>query len=93
MSTPAEAEATRDTVEFEHFDRTWTVPSQQRYTHMRKLRDAFRQEASIDLAIIDTFLDAEQLGRLAEVDPTEPEVGEFADAIAKAVGFKDAGNS
>ena len=93
MSTPLKNEVTRETVEFEHFGRTWSVPAKQRLSHMEKLREGFRQTSNLDLAMVYAYLDDDQLAALREVDPSEDELDRFTDAIAEAMGFKSAGNS
>ena len=92
-TTPAEAETTRETVEFEHFGKTWTVPAKQRLSHIRALREHFRAGSHLDLAMIDTYLTPEQVQALEDIDPTEDELDGFTDHIAEAMGFKTAGNS
>jgi len=87
-TTPAEAEATRETVTFKHFDREWSVPSKVRLSHMRSLR----QDPS-NVGIVDTFLSADDLAALDEIDPTNDELDAFTDAMLAAQGMKHAGNS
>lgn len=90
-STPVENEATgRETVDFQHFGRTWTVPTKVRLSHQRRLRQV---GAYPNVAIVDTFLDADQIAALDEIDPTDSELDEFTDAIVAAMGLKNAGNS
>lgn len=93
MTTPAQNEATRETVEFTHFGRTWTVPAKQRFSHLETLRETMRATGHIDLAMVHTYLDGEQVDALRGIDPDEDELGRFTDQIAIAMGFKDAGNS
>lgn len=90
--TPLEAEATGNVVQFEHFGRTWTVPSKQRLSHMLKLRKSYGLLGNINLAMVDAYLSPEQADALEEIDPTEDELDKFTDAIAAAMGFKTAGN-
>jgi hypothetical protein len=92
-NTPVENEVTAETVEFEHFGHTWTVPAKQRLSHMRKLREHYRRDANLDIALVDTFLTPEQVDVLNDIDPDEDQLDQFGDAIANAIGFKNAGNS
>lgn len=87
-TTPAQAEATGDTVTFEHFDRTWTVPAKVRLSHQRQLR---RDPSNI--GIVDTFLPADEIAALDEIDPTDEELDRFTDDMVEAMGLKSAGNS
>lgn len=84
-TTPAEAEATSDTVTFSHFDRDWSVPSKVRLSHMRALR---RDPSNV--GIVDTFLEADDVAALDEIDPTDDELDKFTDALLAAQGL---GNS
>ena len=84
----ASDEATRDTTEFEHFGRTWTVPSKARFTHMESL-----QRNPSDVGIVHTFLDADQVKALRDIDPDADELDAFTDAIVAALGLKNSGNS
>ena len=86
--TPAEAEATADTVTFDHFDRSWSVPSKIRLSHLRALR---RDPSNV--GIVDTCLSADDLAALDEIDPTDDELDAFTDALLAAQGMKTAGNS
>lgn len=86
--TPAEAEATTDTVTFEHFGRTWHAPSAVRLSHQRKLR---RDPSNVGL--VDTFLPADEIAALDEIDPTEADLDAFTDVLVAALGLKSAGNS
>lgn len=85
--TPAEAEATGDeTVEFEHFGRTWHAPATTRLSHFRKLR---RDPSNVGL--VDTYLPPGEVKALDEIDPTAEELDKFTDALLAAMGMK--GNS
>lgn len=86
--TPAQVEATDDaeTVEFEHFGRTWHAPAKVRLSHQRKLR---RDPSNVGL--VDTFLPADEIEALDEIDPTEADLDKFTDALVEALGLK--GNS
>lgn len=85
--TPAQAEASgAETVEFEHFDKKWHVPSSVRLSHQRSLR---RDPSNI--GIVETFLPADEVAALDEIDPTSDELDAFTDAMLEAMGLK--GNS
>ena len=92
-TTPAEAEATRETVTFKHFDREWSVPSRQRFTHMRSMHAFTMQGMHPDAAIVETFLSGEQIAALAEIDPDDQELDGFTSAITRAMGYGESGNS
>lgn len=83
-----ENETTKDEATFEHFGRTWRVPSKVRFTHREKLN-----ANPTDVGIVYTFLDGEQIQALREIDPTDDELDKFTDAIAAATGLVSAGNS
>ena len=87
-TTPAEAEATADTIEFEHFDRKWSVPSKSRLSHLRHLR---RDPSNVGL--VDAYLSPADIEALDEIDPDEDELDKFTDAMMAAMGYKNAGNS
>ena len=85
--TPAQVEASdAETVEFEHFDRKWHAPAKVRLSHQRKLR---RDPSNVGL--VDTFLPADEIEALDEIDPTEADLDAFTDALVEAMGLK--GNS
>ena len=86
--TPAEAEATAETVTFEHFGRTWHAPAQVRLSHQRSVR---RDPSNVGL--VDTFLDADEVAALDEIDPTADDLDGFTDAMMAAMGLRTAGNS
>lgn len=89
----AQNEATRETTEFEFFDRKWTVPAKQRLSHMEKFRIVLSQSRNADLAMVHAYLPAEQAQALiTEVDPDEDELDKFTTAMAKALGFENSGN-
>lgn len=85
-TTPAQAEATADTVEFEHFGRTWHAPAKVRLSHQRRLRND-----PSNVGIVDTFLSADEIEALDEIDPTADEIDKFTDDLLAAMGLK--GNS
>ena len=85
--TPAQAEATgAETVEFEHFGKTWHAPAKIRLSHQRSLR---RDPSNV--GIVDTFLPADEIAALDEIDPTDDELDKFTDDLLAAMGMK--GNS
>jgi hypothetical protein len=90
--TPAKNEATRETAEFEHFGKKWTVPAKQRLSHMEAFRQVLAQSANPDLAMVHAYLPADQVRALLDVDPDADELDEFTTAMAKALGYKDSGN-
>ena len=86
-TTPAQAEATGETiVEFEHFGRTWHAPAKVRLSHQRSLR---RDPSNVGL--VDTFLPADEIEALDEIDPTDAELDKFTDDLLAAMGLS--GNS
>lgn len=84
--TPAQAEATDGTVEFEHFGRTWHAPAQSRLSHQRKLR---RDPSNVGL--VDTYLPPDEVEALDKIDPTDAELDKFTDDLLDAMGLR--GNS
>lgn len=84
----AENETTRETTEFEHFGRTWSVPSKVRFSH----REALEKQPT-NVGIVYAFLDSKQLSALREIDPDDKALDKFTDKIAEAVGLVSAGNS
>ena len=85
--TPAQAEATgAETVEFEHFGKTWHAPAKVRLSHQRALR---RDPSNVGL--VDTFLPADEIAALDEINPTDSELDAFTDDLLAAMGMK--GNS
>lgn len=86
--TPAQAEATAETVEFEFFGRTWHVPSKVRLSHHRKL-----QANPSNVGIVDTFLPPDEIKALDEIDPEADELDKFTDELVRVQGLKNAGNS
>lgn len=86
--TPAQSEATADVVEVKFFDRVWHCPSKVRLSHQRQLR----RDPS-NLGIVETFLPADEVAALDEIDPDVDELDAFTDAMLEAMGLKSAGNS
>src|SRR5690349_20845052 len=82
------------TTTFEMFGRSWTVPSKRHHSHIRQIKRLWREEGSVDaddMAAI--FLSPGDYDALAALDPTEPDLDAFAQAISKALGMGDSGNS
>lgn len=91
---PLEAETRHETTAFEHFDRTWTVPTQRHLSHIKKLQAGLNvRGADIDVVAAEVMLGPEQFAELLAVDPSEPELSEFVGKIAKAMGLGQQGNS
>lgn len=89
-----ENETTRETVEFDHFGRTWTVPAKRHLSHVKKMRDELRSGiGDVDLMIAETFLSADQFDALLEIDPDEDALDGFTSALSAAMGLGDSGNS
>lgn len=91
--SPLKNETTSDVVTFEFFDKTWSVPAQQRMSHVERFDQHRRKTSNIDLALARTYLPDDQVEELRKLDPTVTELDEFGNAIGKAMGFGDAGNS
>lgn len=89
-----ETETLHDTTSFDHFGRSWTVPTKRHLSHIRKMRDELRSGiGDLDLMIVETFLSAEDFDALCKIDPDEDALGEFRDAMSTAMGLGDSGNS
>lgn len=84
----AQNEATRETTEFEFFDRKWTVPSKVLFVEREKL-----EARPTNVGICHAFLDADQLAALRKINPDDDALDKFTDEIAKAVGLVNSGNS
>lgn len=83
-----ENEATDTPNTFEHFGRTWTLPSSVRLKAMRVMA-----AQPGNLGIVNALLDAEQNAALDEIDPDLDELDKFTDKIAAAMGTRSSGNS
>lgn len=89
-----ENETTRETTTFEHFDREWSVPTKINLAHRVQMRDEGRRGwASYELILAEALLGAEQFAELVAIAPDDEAMSEFADLVAKAVGFGGRGNS
>ena len=90
--SPLENETTGDTTTFEHFGRTWTVPTKRHLSHLRQMRDEMRRgPGSVDLMIAEVMLSPEQFLDLLDIDPDEDQLDEFTTRISEAMGLS--GNS
>jgi hypothetical protein len=79
---------------FEHFDRLWTVPVHKQHSHLRRIKQLIRTEGGVDADdIAAIYLSDEEYEALCELDRNEGELNDFANAIAKAMGVGDKGNS
>lgn len=75
------------TAQFEHFDQTWTVPTQRHLSHLVKMRDGMNNRyGDPDVVSAEVMLGDEQFTKLLEIDPTEDELADFVGKIAKALG-------
>lgn len=98
MSTHAlDAEAnadTQSTQKIEALGRSWNIPAKVHLKSQRRLDEIIRTQIvrSWDIAFAEAFLPADQWEQLLELDPDEDGMHELGEAIAKALGFKTAGN-
>lgn len=89
-----ENETRYETTTFEHFDRTWTVPTRKHLSHIVKMRDEIKAGVGdYDLLIAETFLSADEFAALLEIDPDDRQLDEFTTALSKAMGVGNSGNS
>lgn len=87
-------ETTSETATFPFFDREWTVPTKQRLSHIRRLRDEMRAGVNnFDLVLAEVFLSADDFEALCEIDPVRDDLDKFGNEISRAVGLRDSGNS
>jgi hypothetical protein len=94
ITSPLESETTHETTTFDHFGRSWSVPTQRHLSHLKGLQHGFRQPAADpDVVVAEVMLGAEQFEALFDIDPSESELSEFVTAIAKAMGLGSSGNS
>lgn len=84
--TPAQSEATAETVEFEFFGRKWHAPAKARLSHQRKL-----QRNPSNVGLVDVYLPAKEVEALDKIDPDVEELDKFTDALLAAMGLR--GNS
>lgn len=80
---------------FECLGREWTVPSKQRLSHKLAMRDGILSRyVDYDVTVCEVFLGPEQFAQLLdEIDPDDDQLDELSNAIAKAMGVGDSGNS
>lgn len=102
-----DTEITSDFTTFEHFGRTWTIPTKRHASHIRRMRDMLRLSSMIDggvnLTIAEIFLspeisphnqqDPDQFEALLTLDPDDDGLDKFATALGEAMGLGDKGNS
>lgn len=89
-----ETETQHETTTFEHFDRTWTVPTRRHVSHIKRMRDEMRDGAfDYNLLVAETFLPPDELDELFTIDPDEDAFNDFVTKIAKALGVGSKGNS
>jgi hypothetical protein len=92
MSDAVKNETTGETNAFEHFGKTWHAPSALRLSHRESFADEFARTGNGNVAMCRAYLTADEMSALREIDPTDPELDAFTDAMAKALGFENAGN-
>lgn len=79
---------------FKFFDREWSVPTKQRLSHIRRMRDEMRWGTpNLDLMLAEIFLSEEDFEALCKIDPTRDELDKFGNEISRAAGLKNSGNS
>lgn len=89
-----ENETLHETTTFDHFGRSWTVPTRRHLSHIKRMRDELKAGVgSVDLLLAETFLSDAEFDALLEIDPDEVELDKFTDHIAKALGLGGSGNS
>lgn len=89
-----ETETTSETATFDHFGQSWTVPAKKHHRHIREAKAIQRSEGFLDADdIARIYLEGDGYQRLCDLDVPSAELTEFANAIAKAMGLGDSGNS
>ena len=89
-----EAETQFETIDFDHFGQTWTVPTKRHLSHITRMRNEARLGyASSTVIAAETMLGDEQFGRLLAVNPDEDQLDEFVEHMAKVMGLGGSGNS
>lgn len=103
--SPLETETTGNgTTTFDHFGQSWTVPTQRHAAHKHFMEKRMRSGiGDLDLMIAEAFLspavskhniqDRDQFATFLEIDPDDDATDKFTDAIAKALGLGNSGNS
>ena len=92
----SEHEATDTPNTFEHFGRTWTLPSGVRAKDIVRFNRVIGAQflKQWDLALAEAFLPPEEYDALVnEVNPDDNGLDEFGNKISKALGFQGSGNS
>lgn len=89
-----ETETTSDVATFQHFGREWSVPTKQRLSHIKAMRDEMRAGTpNLDLMLAEVFLSPADFNALLEIDPDRDELDKFGDEISRAMGLGNSGNS
>lgn len=89
-----DTETTADTATFEMFGREWSVPTKRHHNHIRRTKQILRTEGSLDSDdVAEIYLSPEQYDELVALDVSGDELMAFANAVAKALGTGDSGNS
>lgn len=93
-TTPLEAETRFETTAFDHFGRSWTVPTKRHLSHIKAMTDALRTGV-VDYNVLtaEVMLGPAQFLDLLAVDPDEEQLNAFVSQIAKAMGLGNSGNS
>lgn len=93
MSDAVKNETTDTPNTFEHFGKTWHVPSALRLSHRENFAAEYARTGNGDVAMCRAYLPADEMTELRKINPSDPELDAFTDAMAKALGFDSAGNS
>lgn len=89
-----ENEVTGDSTTFDHFGRSWTVPTRRHLRHLRRLQAGMNSNlASYAGLVAEVFLSEEDYDALCVLDPTEDDLKEFSNKIADSLGIRTLGNS
>ena len=93
-ASPLETETNADTTTFDHFGRSWTVPTRRHHQHIRETKRIVREEGVVDADdIARIYLTDEQYDALLELNVGEEELTGFATKIAECLGMGGSGNS
>lgn len=92
MSDTVKNEVTDTANTFDHFGKTWHVPSSLRLSHREGFANEFARTGNGNVAMCRAYLSAGEMDALREIDPTDAELDAFTDSMAKALGFENAGN-
>lgn len=88
-----QTETTHETTTFDHFGRSWTVPTRRHLSHLKKMRDELRRGTDPNVMICEVFLPSKEFDELLKIDPTDDQLEEFTDLISAELGLKESGNS